>query len=76
MHLFLESGTINVQRPLDYCSINRADDISEKELTRLSELGLGALQYIDLNKTPTDNEIPETESVASSSTIHDPDIRT
>jgi len=63
VHLFLNSGAIFVQNPLQYCSLNKAPSIAQEKLTQLSELNLGASSSTKLNENNTPKYIGMTSQI-------------
>jgi len=57
MHLPLESGQTSVQSPSQFCSRNKAADLSRKQLATLLEADLDVPSAeLDLHYTPEENE--------------------
>jgi len=72
VYLILASGSIVIQKPSHYCSLNKFPDPTSQELMRLSEIGLDIPSSTDIDeKNTTTGMITPTDSDASSSMNYD-----
>jgi len=74
MHLFLFTDNTSVQSPSQFCSSERAPDITLAQLAMLSRAGLDAPSptVFDVNNTPAQLEMrSKNDSEASSSINYD-----